>query len=74
LAAIWKGLSYFRAVNVFHPNRSGFIPTSRFQRVDGYFGENRTKDMGQFAFRDSLSLTNVQGNMTPTDGLSGSVA
>jgi len=29
--------------------------------------------MARFAFRESLSHTNVQGNMTSTDGLLGSV-
>ena len=27
--------------------------------------------MARFAFRDSLSLTSIQGNMMSTDGLSG---
>jgi hypothetical protein len=43
LLANWKGLSKFCALIVFHPNHpncSAFIPSSHFQRVNGYFGKH----------------------------------
>ena len=73
LVAIWKGLSKILFRNCFSSKLFAFIPTPHFQQVDRYFGKNWTKDVARFAFHDSLSLTNIQGNMTSIEGSSGSI-
>jgi hypothetical protein len=49
-----------------------FQPTIFSEKIDTL--AKISKDMARFVFRDSLSLTNVQGNMMTTNGLSGLVA